>query len=353
MQNLCAPGNTQCLTSVGHRKTWGGFDPGSADLTIPNKIMKNKINKTIFALTVLLLSFAGTIHAQQPVISLYSGVAPGSENAKQKEASFVNADKQTRIRNVTQPTLTAYLPEKSNANGTAIIIAPGGGFMHLAMDKEGADLARWLQAKGVTAFVLKYRLMDSGTEEDYRNRAAGMARTTASSSAAPVPAPVPAPAAPPVLNPAQQNALEFAVADGAQAVKIARGRAAEWGIAPDRIGLMGFSAGGMLTMGVVMKNDAESRPNFAAPIYGGNTNGVAVTKDAPPLFIAAAQDDPVASVSSAQLYLAWKAGGRNAELHLYSQGGHGFGMTKRGLPVDSWIDRFGDWLNTQGLLKQK
>ncbi len=303
-------------------------------------------NNIFSRIAVLLLCISANAYAQQPVINLYSGVAPGSENAKQKEASFVNPDKQTRIRNVTQPTLTAYLPEKSNANGTAIIIAPGGGFMHLAMEKEGVDLARWLQVKGVAAFVLKYRLMDSGTEEEYRNRAAEMARNTASSSA-----PAAAPAAPPVLNPAQQKALEFAVADGAQAVKIVRERAAEWGIAPDRIGLMGFSAGGMLTMGVVMKNDAESRPNFAAPIYGGNTSNIAVAKDAPPLFIAAAQDDPVASVSSAQLYLAWKTAGRIADLHLYSQGGHGFGMTKRGLPVDSWVDRFDEWLNVQGLLK--
>lgn len=297
----------------------------------------------------LFLCISAIAYAQQPVIPLYSGVAPGSENAKQKEIAFVNPDKQTRIRNVTQPTLTAYLPDKIKANGTAVIVAPGGGFMHLAMEKEGADMARWLQEKGVAAFVLKYRLMDSGTEEEYRNRAAGMAaRTTASSSA-----PAAAPAAPPGLNPAQQKALEFAVADGAQAVKLVRGRAAEWGIAPDRIGLMGFSAGGMLTMGVVMKNDSESRPNFAAPIYGGNTNNIAVAKDAPPLFIAAAQDDPVASVSSAQLYLAWKTVGRTAELHLYSQGGHGFGMTKRGLPVDSWVERFGEWLSIQGLLKSQ
>ncbi len=309
---------------------------------------KNNLSKTACGIATLLFCLCAIVNAQQPVIQLYSGVAPGSENAKQKEVSFVNPDKQTRIRNVTQPTLTAYLPEKSNANGTAIIIAPGGGFVHLAMEKEGVDLARWLQAKGVTAFVLKYRLMDSGTEEEYRNRSAGMARATAAS-----PTPAAAPATPPALNPAQQQAAEFAVADGAQAVKLVRGRAAEWGIAPDRIGLMGFSAGGMLTMGVVMKNDAESRPNFAAPIYGGNTNGVAVPKDAPPLFIAAAQDDPIASVSSAQLYLAWKAAGRTAELHLYSQGGHGFGMTKRGLPVDSWVERFGEWLNVQGLMKSQ
>ena len=334
---------------MGRRKFVKALASGSADLTIPNKIMKIKINKIVFAMTVLLLSFAGTIQAQQPIIRLYSGVAPGSENAKQTEVSFVNPDKQTRIRNVTQPTLTAYLPERDKANGTAIIVAPGGGFMHLAMEKEGADMARWLQTRGVAAFVLKYRLMDSGTEEEYRNQAAGMARATAASSTPAAPAATPT--AMPAPNPARQKAVEFAVADGAQAVKIVRGRAAEWGIAPDRIGLMGFSAGGMLTMGVVMKNDAESRPNFAAPIYGGNTNGVAVTKDAPPLFIAAAQDDPVASVSSAQLYLAWKAAGRVAELHLYSQGGHGFGMTKRGLPVDSWVDRFGEWLNVQGWLK--
>ena len=309
---------------------------------------KIKFAKSVWCVTTLWLCFTANICAQQPVIQLYSGVAPGSEHAKQKEVTFVNPDQQPRIRNVTQPTLTAFLPEKAKANGTAIIIAPGGGFVHLAMEKEGADLARWLQAKGVAAFVLKYRVMDSGTEAEYRERAAAMNRATAASST-----PAPAPAAPPAPNPARQQAVEFAIADGQQAVRLVRGRAAEWGVAPDRVGLMGFSAGGMLTMGVVMKNDAASLPNFAAPIYGGNTNGVAVTKDAPPLFIAAAQDDPVASVSSAQLYLAWKAAGRTAELHLYSQGGHGFGMLKRGLPVDGWVERLGEWLQIQGWLKPR
>jgi acetyl esterase/lipase len=307
---------------------------------------KNKFAKTTCCIATLLLCLSALAYAQQPIIPLYAGVAPGSENAKQKEVSFVNPDKQTRIRNVTQPTLTAYLPEKAKANGTAIIVAPGGGFAHLAMEKEGSDMARWLQARGVAAFVLKYRLVDSGTEEEYRERAAAMNRATAASSA-----PAAAPATPPAPNAARQQAVEFAIADGQQAVRLLRQRAAEWGIAPDRIGLMGFSAGGMLTMGVVMKNDAASLPNFAAPIYGGNTNSVAVAKDAPPLFIAVASDDPVASVSSAQLYLAWKSAGRNAELHIYSQGGHGFGMVKRGLPVDGWVERFGEWLTIQGLLK--
>ncbi|MBI3427481.1 MAG: alpha/beta hydrolase [Acidobacteria bacterium] len=307
--------------------------------------MKNNLGK-VGCVATCLLCLANFAFAQQSVITLYPGVAPGSENAKQKEVEFTNADKQRRIRNVTQPTLTAFLPERGKANGTAIIIAPGGGFMHLAIEKEGNAVARWLQARGVAAFVLKYRLLDSGTEEEYRAQAAAMARATAPQPKAPAPV-----AAPPAPNPARQKAVEFAIADGRQAIKLVRQRAAEWGIAPDRIGLMGFSAGGILAMGVVMQHDAESRPNFAAPIYGGSTSGLPVAADAPPLFIAVADDDQTFSGSSAKLYLEWKAAKRPAELHIYSKGGHGFGLTNRGWPVDSWIDRFGDWLKTQGLLK--
>src|SRR5262245_66103873 len=152
--------------------------PEYCEETSGDSTMKIKTNQIAFAQTVLLMILAAPTYAQQPVIPLYPGVAPGSENAKQKEVSFVNPDKQTRIRNVTQPTLTAYLPERGKANGTAIIVAPGGGFMHLAMEKEGSDMARWLQARGVVAFVLKYRLMDTGTEEEYRERSAATARAT-------------------------------------------------------------------------------------------------------------------------------------------------------------------------------
>lgn len=102
-----------------------------------------------------------------------------------------------------------------------------------------------------------------------------------------------------------------------------------------------------------MQSDTENHPNFAAPIYGGGTGGVAIPANAPPLFILCADDDGLAAVSSAKLYTAWKAAGKSAELHIYSKGGHGFGMNKRGLPVDNWIERFGDWLGTQGLLKPK
>ena len=292
-------------------------------------MMKTNLSKAVCGLVAFLLSFSGAALAQQPVIPLYSGAAPGSENAPQNEWEVISsADKQKRIRSVTRPALIAFLPERANANGTAIVIAPGGGFMHLAWEKEGADVARWLRERGVAAFVLKYRLLDTGaTEESYQKRAAT------------------------IENADRQKIIAQAVADGRQAIKLVRQRAAEWGIAPDRIGLMGFSAGGILTMGVVMQHDADSRPNFAAPIYGGSTNGLPVTADAPALFIAVADDDRTFSASSAKLYLEWKSAGRAAELHIYAKGGHGFGMTKRGLPVDSWIDRFGDWLQAQGLLK--
>jgi acetyl esterase/lipase len=301
-------------------------------------MMRTNLSKAVLGLFLFLSSVSGAALAQQSanpaVIPLYSGIAPGSENAQQKEWEVISpTDKQPRIRNVTRPTLTAFLPERSNANGTAIIIAPGGGFMHLAIEKEGMEVAKWLRERGVAAFVLKYRLLDTGpTEESYQKRAKELSGSAGG-------------------NTERQKLVALAVADGRQAIKLVRQRAAEWGIAPDRIGLMGFSAGGILTMGVVMQHDAESRPNFAAPIYGGSTNSLPVAADAPNLFIAVADDDRAFSASSAKLYLDWKAAGRAAELHIYSKGGHGFGLTRRGWPVDSWIDRFGDWLQTQGLLK--
>ena len=122
----------------------------------------------------------------------------------------------------------------------------------------------------------------------------------------------------------------LAAADGRQAIKVVRSHAGEWGIRPDRIGIMGFSAGGMVTMGVVMSHDAESRPDFAAPIYGGGTGGARVPDDAPPLFILCASDDQLAAAGSARLCSEWKAARKPVELHIYEKGGHGFGMTPKG-----------------------
>jgi acetyl esterase/lipase len=141
------------------------------------------------------------------------------------------------------------------------------------------------------------------------------------------------------------------VADGLQAIKVVREHAGDWGIKPDRIGIMGFSSGGVVATGVATEHDAASRPNFAASLYGPVLGSVKVPKDAPPVFICCASDDPlVPPRDSIRLYSAWNAAGKSAELHIYAKGGHGFGG--QGLPSDTWIDRFGDWLGQQELLKK-
>ena len=280
--------------------------------------------------------------SQQPVFPIWSGVAPGSENWTQKEVEYLDASKKKMVRNVVRPTLTAYLPEGSKATGTAVIVCPGGGFRFHSWQSEGTEVAEWLRDHGVAAFVLKYRLMDTGaTEAEFQKSLAELFRSISEKDAKLI------------EKVERMEIVQLAAADGRQAVKVVRQRASEWGIAPDRIGILGFSAGGMVTMGVVMHSDSESRPNFAAPIYGGSTGGAAVPKEAPPLFILCADDDELMAVGSANLYTAWKASKKSAELHIYSKGGHGFGMNRRGLPVDNWIERFGDWLGTQGLLKPK
>jgi len=140
----------------------------------------------------------------------------------------------------------------------------------------------------------------------------------------------------------------LATADGCQAVCIVRTHAAEWNIAFDQIGILGFSAGGMVTLSVALNFDASSRPNFAAPIYGAPPQNAAIPTDAPPLFLLCAANDDMAAPVCMRFYTEWRAAGHPAELHLYSKGGHGFGMNKQGLPVDRWIDCFAEWLKAEG-----
>jgi len=156
---------------------------------------------------------------------------------------------------------------------------------------------------------------------------------------------------PPAIAEMMREIGALGAADGRQAIKVVRQHAGGWGIRPDRIGIMGFSAGGMVTMGAVQEHDAESRPDFAAPIYGPGFGPTKVPANAPPLFILCASDDQLAADGSVRLYSEWRAAGRPAELHLYEKGGHGFGMARRGLPVDHWIERFGDWLAQHGMIK--
>ena len=260
--------------------------------------------------------------AQSPTLNLWPGVAPGSENWKQTEKT-IQVDYGRVIINVSTPTLTAYLPDKSKATGTGIIVAPGGACIALAIDHEGIQVAEWLQQRGIAAFVLKYRIKEKQGE-----------------------------GIPKGMN--FDEACKYGIADGIQAMKLVRQHAAEWGVAPDKIGFMGFSAGAMVTSGVLLQPDAAARPAFAAPIYGGPFGVMpAIPAKLPPIFMAWAQDDGLVREPIVKFYDALMAAGIRPEAHIYSAGGHGFGMKKQGTSSDHWIDDFYVWLQAQGFAKSQ
>jgi acetyl esterase/lipase len=268
------------------------------------------------------LTFLTACAAHAQVVNIWPGAAPGSENWTQKERVIENTPLGTVVFNVVTPTLTAYLPERGKATGTGVVVAPGGAFVALAIDLEGHNVARWLQARGIAAFVLKYRIMEKRGEG------------------------IPA-------NMNMDEAGKYGIADGIQAIKVVRQHAAEWGVSPDRIGLLGFSAGAMVTSGALLQPDAAARPNFAAMIYGGPFGVMPdIPAKLPPMFLAWAQDDPLALKPVVKFYGALTSAGHRPEVHIFSAGGHGFGMRQQGTTSDHWIDEFYYWLEAQGLTKQ-
>jgi acetyl esterase/lipase len=261
--------------------------------------------------------------ADSQVVRVWSGVAPGSENWTQQEKTVDNTPIGTVVFNVVTPTLTAYLPEPGKATGTGVVVAPGGGFVALAIDLEGNIVARWLQEKGIAAFVLKYRIMEKRQE-----------------------------GIPTGMN--MDESGKYGIADGIQALKVVRQHATEWGLSPDRIGFIGFSAGAMVTSGVLLQKDASARPNFAAMIYGGPFGAMpAIPTKLPPMFLAWAQDDAVALAPVVKFYDALKSAGHKPEVHIFSSGGHGFGMRKQGTSSDHWIEDFYYWMAAQGFAKKR
>jgi acetyl esterase/lipase len=272
-------------------------------------------------LGALLLSVVWTCSAHAQTVNLWPGIAPGSEAWKQKEMSVSDTPIGTVIFNVVTPTLTAYLPDKTKATGTGVIVAPGGAFVALAIDLEGNSVARWLQERGIAAFVLKYRIVEKKGE-----------------------------GIPTGLNIAEVS--RYGIADGIQALKVVRQHSAEWGVASDRIGFLGFSAGAMVASGALLQPDAAGRPNFAAMIYGGVGVLPAIPAKLPPMFLAWAQDDDVAIVPIMKLHEALKSAGHKPEVHIFSAGGHGFGLKQQGKSSDHWIDEFYFWLEAQGLTKR-
>ena len=267
------------------------------------------------------------------VINLWPGVAPGSEQWKQKETTINSGPMQT-IVNVTTPTLTAYLPDPAKATSTAVIIAPGGGFIFLGTDTH--EIAQWLAARGIAGVVLKYRTAPLEGENEAQLGESGRARFGAQLA---------------------NHALiaedgKYAIADGIQAIKVLREHAAELGISSNRIVFMGFSAGGSIAEFASVQQDASARPNYAAPIYGAPFPVPPIPKGGlPPFFMEMAQDDNLAGPQIVAFYDALKAAGYKPEFHIYEHGGHGWSMRKQGTTSDHWIEEFYWWLEAQGLTK--
>jgi endo-1,4-beta-xylanase len=292
--------------------------------------MGTKLIHIVLLLPFLLPAALARAGDQPPVLPLWPNGAPGFEDRKdEKEIKSVQKSGEYKITNVHNPSLTVFLPPKEKATGAAVILAPGGGHRELWVLHEGANEARWLNEHGIAAFVLKYRL----------------ARETGS----------------------PYKISEHALQDGQRAVRLVRSRAKEWGIDPHRVGMMGFSAGGEVVAMVCNtpgpgKPDAtdpvereSAQPDFQALIYSGplGIRNQEVKKVVPPTFLLVGDKDN-AAVWLTNHYLALKKAGVSTELHVYANTPHGFGlregMTRR--PVDSWLQRFEEFLGAQGMLKK-
>ncbi len=265
----------------------------------------------------------------QPEIKLWPNGAPGSEGQTSPETWNPSTDGFHRVTNINDPSMFVFLPPKAKANGTAVVICPGGSHQYLVMDLEGSLVAGKLNEMGIAAFILKSRLA----------KAPGSKYTV------------------------QGHSLP----DAQRAIRIIRSRAAEWGIRTDRVGIVGFSAGGELAawaetmFSAVQTKPADpidrqsSRPDFAVlgyPALGGDSP--TVVKDTPPTFLVVADDDRFAGATAAY-YSKLKAQGVPAELHIYARGGHGVGMTGRTpafreLPMSHWPEQLQAWLVDRGLI---
>jgi dienelactone hydrolase len=263
-------------------------------------------------------------------IPLYPGVAPGSENWNYPERTAGTPDR-PQAQNVVRPVLLYYPAEKASAVGTAMIVAPGGGFRTLMMSYEGVDVAKRLNQMGVDAFVLKYRT--TYVDPDAPPAAAGGRGPVATGPQA------------------GQNVREMAGKDGQQAVRLLRQRAGEFGVLANRIGIIGYSAGGAVVLSTVY-GPADGRPDFAAAIYAAGANSNPPPEGAaPPLFIAVAADDQAVGMQgSIDLFGAWIKAKVPAELHVFQTGQHGF--AKKGGGADHYLDRLEEWLKLNGWLSR-
>jgi endo-1,4-beta-xylanase len=289
-------------------------------------------------LAAVALIAARTIAAEtHPIIPLWPGGAPGSE-ARKDEPEKVTPNG-SNVTNIHNPTLTVYLPPKDKATGCAVIVCPGGGHKNLSIQNEGYQVVEWLADHGIAAFLLKYRLgLDAanpqGMPQPYRWDVEG-------------------------------------VADGQRALRLVRSRAAEWGVNPAAVGIIGFSAGGEIVAQCAQRSGTDlsaevlakaepidrlsSRPDFQGLIYPGKSPLIIPTKDSPPAFLACGFNDrPDISEGLPQVYLRFKQAGVPADLHVYSGVGHGFGMREAlktpHASVGNWPAQFVEWLGDRKFL---
>ena len=294
------------------------------------------MNKYICIL--LLLPFFA--QAQQKEIRLYEKAAPGSETWNwQEKKNNNNAIHLVTVFNVVKPTLTIFPPDGVASNGTAVIICPGGGFHFLSIESEGTEVAKWLAKKGFTAFVLKYRVAHINTDDPFADMMAGINGPRKAA-----------------WDAENKATIPLSVADGKEAIAWVRNHAGDYNIKTDRIGIIGFSAGGTVTASSAFNYTKENRPDFVAPVYAFMPDSLQgnVAPDAPPMFLVCATDDQLGlTPHSIGLYNKWYAAKHSVEMHLYAKGGHGFGMNVQHIPTDKWIERFYDWLSWLGLAVSK
>jgi acetyl esterase/lipase len=298
-----------------------------------------------YSILAALLLCSGIAAAQPQELHLWPGKAPGTEAWTLPETVTTAPSGERIVANVSDPTLTVYLPEPASATGAAVVVAPGGALRLLALDNEGVKVAEWLNGIGVAAFVLKYRTLQMTEDRKlpsvgFGGGAPGPRRELDIRNANANPAPDDA---------ALTEVFEMGVADAQQALRLVRQNAKAWRVDPDRVGIMGFSAGGGVAIGAALAPRSAASPDFLASLYGPSLIDVNVSEQAPPLFIAVGNAHFNVTNGCLALFAAWKAAGRPAEIHVYDQVKGGFGMTKRGLPVDGWTDRFHEWLVARGL----
>ena len=277
------------------------------------------------------------------VLNLYEGKAPGSESWTNEE-DYTDETKET-LFNISTPTLAVYLPDPSIATGSAMVVCPGGGFYILSYVSEGIKVAEELCMRGIAAFVLKYRTHPTGDEngdgkvevQDLMIKWDKMKST------------MPLESASAACLSMEYSHLAFQDAD--RAVSMVRQNAAKWGINPDKIGIVGFSAGAITSMHQVLEHSEAGKPNFGGIIYGGWTHDVKAPADAAPVFLCAPVNDIFYPEESYDVYMAWRDAKVPAELHYYSDSQHGFGAVPTGKSSDLWIDEMVQFMHDVEFVK--